>query len=107
MIENAIRALGIWCCQDSEWDTRNYCDDNGTRLDGMNHLDKEDEILDEKQAFMMRYQCYVCGRKRDEFQLYMCGQCKVERYCGRKCQKIRWKRGHANSCPIIKRLDGN
>ena len=34
-----------------------------------------------------------------------CGICKT-RYCGRDCQKLHWKDGHKELCPVIKRRGG-
>ena len=51
---------------------------------------------------MLRTQCAHCAAPNAHTK---CGICKT-RYCGRDCQKLHWKDGHKELCPVIKRRGG-
>ena len=53
---------------------------------------------------MLRTQCAQCAAPLAH-NAPRCGICKT-RYCGRDCQKLHWKGGHKELCPIIKRRGG-
>ena len=52
---------------------------------------------------MLRFQCAQCAAPL-EHNAPRC-ICKT-RYCGRQCQKLHWKGGHKELCPVIKRRGG-
>ena len=53
---------------------------------------------------MLRTQCAQCAAPLAH-NAPRCGICKT-RYCGRDCQKLHWKDGHKELCPVIKRRGG-
>ena len=53
---------------------------------------------------MLRTQCAQCAAPLAH-NAPRCGICKT-RYCGRECQKLHWKGGHKELCPVIKRRGG-
>ena len=53
---------------------------------------------------MLRTQCAQCAAPLAH-NAPRCGICKT-RYCGRDCQKLHWKGGHKEFCPVIKRRGG-
>ena len=53
---------------------------------------------------MLRNQCALCAAPLAH-NAPRCGICKT-RYCGRACQKLHWKGGHKELCPVIKRSGG-
>ena len=53
---------------------------------------------------MLRTQCAQCAAPLAH-NAPRCGICKT-RYCGRDCQKLHWKGGHKELCPVIKRRGG-
>ena len=53
---------------------------------------------------MLRTQCAQCAAPLAH-NAPRCGICKT-RYCGRACQKLHWKCGHKELCPVIKRSGG-
>jgi hypothetical protein len=45
--------------------------------------------------------CDACGKMETKRGAFMkCSQCKVAKYCGRKCQKNAWKK-HKKECPTL------
>jgi len=44
------------------------------------------------------FPCDFCGKQYNKEHIKQCARCKKACYCGRKCQKAHWKKGHKKVC---------
>eukprot|EP01084_Bolivina_argentea_P248377 415443_1 len=58
--------------------------------------EKKEHILCRKKRNGNKCSFILCMKSK--FKSYKCSQCKVTKYCSKKCQKKAWKLGHYSEC---------
>ena len=51
--------------------------------------------------------CIVCKKSGTRKEIPTCSVCQRPRYCGSRCQRIHWKKGHKRECASIKQQRKN